>query len=211
MEEVWKDIKGYEGYYQISNFGRVKSLERFISTKNNKTYLIPERILCSKPTKGYPSVGLSKNGVSEHHDIHRLVAEAFIPNIDNKPQIDHIDGNKHNNMVTNLHWVTSKENCNNPVRLEKFYGENNAFYGKTHTKEAVRKIIEHQPDWSKGNNPAARTVIHGKTGEEFETVLLAAANLGVCETTMRRIINKETFYKNDGTWRYKDENRGSRN
>ena len=73
--------------------------------------------------------------------------------------------------------------------------------------EAIQKIREKQPDWSGGNNPAARAVIHEATGERYDTVGLAAKAHGVCETTMRNILHGVTTYKNDNTWRYLDENK----
>lgn len=104
MEEVWKDVVGYEGLYKISDLGRVKSLPR------NGT--IPEeRIMVNKLTKqGYITICLSKNDIKKHLKIHRLVAIAFIPNPENKKEVNHIDGNKSKNGVTNLEWVTRSEN-----------------------------------------------------------------------------------------------------
>lgn len=114
MEEIWKDIKGYEGLYQVSSFGRVKSLPRYDSRGNARV----ERILKPIPTKdGYVRVHLSNEGVKRKRPIHRLVAEAFIPNSDNKSQVNHIDENKINNRVDNLEWVTAKENINHGTSL----------------------------------------------------------------------------------------------
>lgn len=102
--EIWKDIKGYEGLYQASNLGRVKS---FHTNFNSKGYLKPR---LSKD--GYYSVTLYKNGKSKQFKVHRLVAEAFVPNSDNLPQVNHKDENKLNNNVDNLEWCTAKYNIN---------------------------------------------------------------------------------------------------
>lgn len=98
MEEVWKDIEGYEGLYKVSNLGNIHSIKSHYILKG------------SIDTMGYRIVNLSKNKTNKHFYIHRLVAKAFIPNPDNKPQVNHIDGNKLNNNITNLEWVTGKEN-----------------------------------------------------------------------------------------------------
>lgn len=108
--EIWKDIQGYEGRYKISNTGKVKSIQRQVSNGTGLVTL-PTRILKQGTShKGYPIAYLSKNAKSKTVRIHRLVAKAFIPNPDNKPQINHIDGDKTNNNVSNLEWVTNSEN-----------------------------------------------------------------------------------------------------
>lgn len=94
MKELWKDIPNYEGIYQVSNFGNVRNKEKIISQFNNK---------------GYMCVSLYKS-TRKNLRVHRLVAEVFIENPDNKREVNHIDGNKRNNKVTNLEWVTSREN-----------------------------------------------------------------------------------------------------
>lgn len=108
--EIWKDIVGYEGLYQVSNLGRIKSL-RF-----NK-----EKIL--KPTissKGYLRVDLIKNQKRKTKYIHRIVLENFIPNVNNFPEINHKDENKTNNSVENLEWCTSQYNCHYGTRIKRF-------------------------------------------------------------------------------------------
>lgn len=111
--EIWKDIPSYEGIYQVSNYGRVKSLSRTVIYKRKRNYrtdYCKEHILsCSK--EKYLSVGLKKtNDRQRKFLLHRLVANAFIPNPDDLPYINHKDCNKHNNYVGNLEWCTPKEN-----------------------------------------------------------------------------------------------------
>lgn len=106
MKETWEDIKGYEGLYQVSNLGNVRSLE----FRNNKGVFKREKILKFSQRSGYYTVNLSKNHKRVSKQIHRLVAEAFIPNPQNKKIVNHKDFNRKNNNVDNLEWVTQKEN-----------------------------------------------------------------------------------------------------
>lgn len=120
MEEIWKEIAGYEGLYQVSNMGRVKSLDRVVKISTmGSIRLVKSRIL--KPnlnTHGYLYVNLSKEGKVVPKKVHRLIAEAFIPNPDNKPFIDHINTVTTDNRIENLRWCTQKENMNNPISIE---------------------------------------------------------------------------------------------
>lgn len=108
QNEIWKDIEGYENLYQISNYGRVKSIIRnkikHYETNHN----------------GYLRVNLCKKRKIEHKRVHRLVAEAFIPNPQNLPQINHKDGNKLNNCVNNLEWCTPTDNVRHSVEIGTF-------------------------------------------------------------------------------------------
>ena len=139
MKEIWKDIKEYEGLYQVSNLGRVKRITT-------------GRVL--KPLKhanGYLMVKLSKNSIVYTKTVHRLVAEAFIPNPEHKSEINHIDENKTNNNVSNLEWMTRKENINHGTRTERMSktqsipiiatniktGESKEFYGG---RECARQL-----------------------------------------------------------------------
>ena len=111
MEEIWKDIPNYDGLYQVSNLGNVKSLNRYVRTCGNAKRLVKEKILkATLDNTGYYVVGLYKNNIQSNYHIHRLVIEAFIPNTQNKPQVNHIDGNKLNNCLDNLEWCTASEN-----------------------------------------------------------------------------------------------------
>jgi len=95
--ELWKDIVGYEGYYQVSNYGRVKSLRK-------------NKILNQRNRSLYLAVSICFNGVNKSYNVHRLVAIAFLPNINSLPQVNHKDENKKNNHVSNLEWCSAKYN-----------------------------------------------------------------------------------------------------
>lgn len=109
-KEIWKDIESYEGLYQVSNLGKVKSLERYVNWRNTKK-LCKSFIL--KPydnSFGYLIVKLCKEGKMRNYRVNRLVAKAFIPNPNNRPEVNHLDGCKYNNCVENLEWCFPKEN-----------------------------------------------------------------------------------------------------
>lgn len=119
MKEIWKDIKGFEGIYQVSNYGRVKSLPRFVNnhSENKKIGFHSKEKILRPSKKRYAVVVLSKKGKLYSFCVHRLVAEVFIPNPDNLSQVDHLDGDKLNNNVNNLEWVTPKENVNRSWKM----------------------------------------------------------------------------------------------
>jgi hypothetical protein len=111
MREIWEDIPNYEGYYQVSNLSRVKSLERWIDNGKWGGYLHKERILRThKNQNGYYTVTFQVDNINKQFSVHRLVLITFVPNPLNKPCGNHKDGVKTNNFVDNLEWVTYKEN-----------------------------------------------------------------------------------------------------
>jgi hypothetical protein len=110
--EIWKDIESYEGYYQISSYGRIKSLERQVKTKHGFR-TVKERVLKELPDKdGYIMVKLSKNNSIKTCKVHRLVGEHFLENPNDLPQVNHIDGDKTNNFYKNLEYTANLKNTN---------------------------------------------------------------------------------------------------
>lgn len=147
--EVWKDIEGYEGLYMISNLGRVKSLARKINYKDGRRHFTKERILKVGDYKDwYLYVVLKKDTVPTTKKIHRLVAEAFISNPENKPCVNHKNANKKDSSIKNLEWVTFKENSEHafkagliPKGIESF-----------HAKLTEKKVLEIREKYMSGKH-----------------------------------------------------------
>ena len=126
-EEIWKPVVGYEGLYEVSSYGRVKSLDRYVKYSDGRIYLHKGKVLSlAKDKNGYFVVSLYFNGKHNTIKVHRLVAQAFIPNPDNLPEVNHLDEDKTNNRVENLEWCDHKYNMN--------YGTRNIRSKDTHIK-----------------------------------------------------------------------------
>ena len=135
IEEIWKPVVGYEGIYEVSSLGRVKSCERTIIRSNGREINFPDKIM--KPSinhKGYLIIDLRKNGNRQGGFIHRLVGKAFIDNPLNKERINHKNGDKTDNRVQNLEWVTNQENM---AHAYKFLGRTNKA-----ASESRKRIVE---------------------------------------------------------------------
>lgn len=183
MEE-WRDIQGYEGLYQVSSCGRVKSLERKVF--NGKDfYIINERILKPVKTKvGYKTINLSKDSKIKHYLIHRLVAESFIPNPNNYPCINHLDEQPYNNYKENLEWCTHKYNNNYGNHNEKISKAKEGHVpwnkGKTGTPHTKEWKINHSKRMTGTNNSRCRKVTCITTGETFNYIKEAAEKYNIC-------------------------------
>lgn len=189
--EIWKDIPKYENLYQVSNFGRVKSLPRYIhwTHKNysiiqtNSKY-IPEKILCqNKKRSGYYEVKLYNGKTANYFLVHRLVAKLFIPNINNFSQVNHKDENKLNNSVENLEWCDSKYNAN--------YGSRN------------RKISLYRKESQSGKyNPYHKPVLCIETGIKYDSCIAAEKKLGLRKGAIASASNPNEKRKTAGGYHW---------
>lgn len=198
MEE-WKDIEGYEGLYQVSNLGNVKSLG---NNKSRKEKLLKP----GKNKKNYLTVILCKNGEHKTCKVHRLVANAFLPKIDGKTHVDHIDGNPSNNVYTNLRWCSQTENNNFDLyrrhMSEAKKGEKCYMYGKHHTEETKRKI-------AKANGKQVLCIemnkIYGSTMEVERELGIDHSNISMCCNGKYKSAGKNPVTGEKLHWKYIDE------
>ena len=150
MEEIWKDIKGYEGLYKISNTGKVKSFKKQFGTLQLETILNP-----AVSVWGYKRVCLVKDKKGKNVYVHRLVAETFVPNPKNLPFVNHIDSDKQNNNVSNLEWVTPKETINKS-KIVKEMPRWNQIAVKDNQGNSFRSYREAEKYWGIAMNTVKR-------------------------------------------------------
>lgn len=140
--EIWKDIKGYEGVYQVSNLGRVRSLSRELTYSDGRKYQYKGKVLKVNVNKvcGARMVHLYLNQSREALLLHRLVAVAFIPNPSNKPEINHINGDRSDNSVSNLEWATRAENMEHGFRTGLINNTGTNHGNNVYPDEQIREV-----------------------------------------------------------------------
>lgn len=169
MKEIWKDITGYEGVYQVSSESRVKSLARTIPYRDGRNRPVKEMILNdSVDSIGYPVVALWANNRSRAYRVHRLVMTAFVPNPNNKRCVNHKNGIKSDNRLENLEWVT--------------YKENNQHAWVNGMNEGIRKAT---------GKRASKVVIDTASGKEYPSAKIAAKEMGMNYSTFLGWLNDD--------------------
>ncbi len=188
MDEIWKDIEGYEGLYQVSSLGRVKSLKRqVVNTVGFR--IVPESYLRGRLRYGYRIVSLCKFGEVNRCMVHRLVAQAFIPNPENKPSVNHIDGVPNNNVLSNLEWATYTEQQNHRHHvLHRKVGR--AYLGKFGKEHNKSKTVYQ--------------ILNEKIIAEFGSTKEAERKTHIDSTSIGRCCNGKQGTAGGFRWRYKE-------
>lgn len=225
MEEIWKDIKGYEGLYQVSNLGRVK---RLVSIKCKK-----ERFIAITKSKkdGYCRIMLCKNDVCRRFLFHRLLAEHFIPNPELKPCIDHVNGDRSDNRLENLRWCTHKENNNFPIARKnnsdaqkklrtnlEWVNRNNEAVSEAMKRPEVRSKLSiaakkswKNPDYIKKqmkNRPKKGVCKYDMNGlfvSEYISIIEAQRDTGIDSSSIVKCCKGKSIYAGGFKWKYKSD------
>ena len=184
--EIWKPVVGYEGFYEISSMGRLRSVDRIIIDINGRASLLKGKlVVLTHSLDGYLKVLLSKNGKQRSFKIHRLVAMAFIPNPEGKKFVDHINAIRDDNRVENLRWVTAKENSRNPVTVE------NTRIATTKEFGSGWKIIEarNRNKSVHAEVPVLQLTTNGTVVGRYRSIASASEETGIDRTTIVGALN----------------------
>ena len=183
-EEIWKPIKDYEGWYEASTLGRIRSVKRTFTDKKGRVRTFEEHILSPAKTsqKGYLGVMLCKKGEYKTKKVHRLVAETFIENPHNLPEVNHKDENTQNNAVDNLEWATTKYNSQYGTRPKRISEKN---------RKPRQKYTVYQLD------------LEDNVVAVFDSVRQASKQTGICYDSIRRCGLNELYYNTAGGFKWK--------
>lgn len=214
--EIWKDIPGYEGLYQVSNLGRVKRLPGFVRATHNSRQFRQGGILCYKESRGYNSVGLNKDGKDKYFRVGRLVATAFIPNPDGLPQVNHKDCNPRNDVAWNLEWCTAKYNNNYADHNKKV---SDAAKRRIQDPEEYKRLLERvrrqgkDPVWkarqreAQLNNSNSKVVVmmdmDGEEIKTFPSIAEAFRQTGIPSQNIGRCCRGGIKHAGGYKWKYK--------
>lgn len=195
--EVWKDVVGGEGLYQVSNMGRIKRLAGHGYGKRHIDRIMKQQV--NKRPYHPPHLRMILNGVMKNTTVHRIVAKAFIPNPQNLPQIDHIDTDFYNNKVENLRWCSSFDNSNNPLT-------------RMHIRQAVEQVKK-RPDYiekQRYNMPHSKQVeqydLSGVYIASFRTLSEASRNTGCTISNISRCCHGQQIQTKGYIWKFKNIN-----
>ena len=184
MNKEWRPVLGYEGLYEVSNMGNVRSLDRHLMYGNRYGFLKGKPMKPHLISTGYLMVDLYKNSQRTHYLIHRLIAEAFISNPNNLPCIDHINTIKTDNRVENLRWCSYKENCNNPLTREHANI-------KIRSKEVQEKILAtKRKNQSYGCEKPVYYIDEDGSKRSFKSISEAARKIGRSYSTLSIALKK---------------------
>lgn len=188
--ELWQDISGYDGIYAISNFGRIKSVERLVSRRTSEM-IVRERIRkLNTGRNGYAVVSLYNNGIGKAYLVHRLVASAFIKNPENKREVNHIDCNKLNNFVDNLEWATPSENTKHAYDNGLIVVPNNGKFGFDNS--LGKRITQMTAD--------------GKVVNKYGSMCEAERNTGIFQANISKVCSGERSMAGGYMWSYSSDN-----
>lgn len=229
-KEEWRDIQGFEGLYQVSNLGNIKSLPRIKYYVDGRIRHNNEKVISLTHKDGYTEVRLHKpkDVKGRIYKVHILVAQAFIPNPENKPYIDHINTVRDDNRVKNLRWCTAKENSNNPLTVKKNKDSSLKRFDRPEEREklsvAKRKYFSRQENRERfkermndpevrakalANNPRKKTVRHynsaGVLIGEYISTNDAARKTGFSQAQVSSYCLGKTFPRDKSIWLYLDD------
>ena len=186
MEEVWKNIAGFEGIYQVSNMGRVRSVDRYVECVDSCRHYKGRIMRLNKRKNGYLDICLRRQEINIRPLIHRLVAEAFIPNPNNLPCVNHKDENKENNCVENLEWCTQEYNNS--------YGEGH----KQRSKNSIKYAIQKQ------SKPVLQYSLNGEYIAEYYSAMEAGRKNNCRQGGISECCNGKQKTAYGYIWRYKE-------
>ena len=186
MKEIWKDITGYEGLYQISNYGRIRTLERVVQFGNQQRIIKPQIRKQKVKANGYMFVQLSKDGKQKCFHIHRLVAYAFCDVFTEGTQVNHIDGDRANNIFTNLEWCSRSENQKHAYRELKRGCYMTGRYGS----------LSHRA------KPIIQTSLNGDFIKNWNCAASVERELGIPESNIRMCLHGKLKQSHGYKWVY---------